>query len=221
MKKYAIIVAGGSGQRMQSAVPKQFLLLQGKPVLYHTLAAFYQADASTEIIVVLPSDQFEFWKSLISELPTIPHRLVAGGNSRFQSSQNAIQTLTEDGIVAIHDGVRPLIDPFLISSSFQAAAEKGNAVLAVASKDSVRNYSDVKKSFQHVNRESIRLIQTPQIFSTKDLKEAFKQTYSDEFTDDARVVEALGIHINLVEGSYKNIKITTPEDLLLAEVLLK
>ena len=221
MKKYAIIVAGGSGQRMQSAVPKQFLLLQGKPVLYHTLAAFNQADASTEIIVVLPSDQFDFWKSLISELPTIPHRLVAGGNSRFQSSQNAIQTLTEDGIVAIHDGVRPLIDPFLISSSFQAAAEKGNAVLAVASKDSVRNYSDVKKSFQHVNRESIRLIQTPQIFSTKDLKEAFKQTYSDEFTDDARVVEALGIHINLVEGSYKNIKITTPEDLLLAEVLLK
>ena len=129
--------------------------------------------------------------------------------------------MTEDGIVAIHDGVRPLIEPFLISSSFQAAAEKGNAVLAVASKDSVRNYSDVKKSFQHVNRESIRLIQTPQIFSTKDLKEAFKQTYSDEFTDDARVVEALGIHINLVEGSYKNIKITTPEDLLLAEVLLK
>ena len=221
MKKYAIIVAGGSGQRMQSAVPKQFLLLQGKPVLYHTLAAFYQADASTEIIVVLPSDQFDFWESLISKLPTIPHRLVAGGNSRFQSSQNAIQTLSEDGLVAIHDGVRPLIEPALISSSFQVASEKGNAVLAVASKDSVRNYSNVKKRFQHLNRESIRLIQTPQIFSTKDLQEAFKQAYSDEFTDDARVVEALGIQINLVEGSYKNIKITTPEDLLLAEVLLK
>jgi len=221
LKKYAIIVAGGSGQRMQSAVPKQFLLLQGKPVLYHTLAAFYQADASTEIIVVLPSDQFDFWESLISKLPTIPHRLVAGGNSRFQSSQNAIQTLSEDGLVAIHDGVRPLIEPALISSSFQVASEKGNAVLAVASKDSVRNYSNVKKRFQHLNRESIRLIQTPQIFSTKDLQEAFKQAYSDEFTDDARVVEALGIQINLVEGSYKNIKITTPEDLLLAEVLLK
>lgn len=221
MKKYAIIVAGGSGQRMQSAVPKQFLLLQGKPVLYHTLAAFFQADPSTEIIAVLPSDQFDYWNSLISALPTIPHRLVAGGDSRFQSSQNAIKTLTEDGIVAIHDGVRPLIDPVLISTSYQEAKEKGNAVLAIASKDSVRNYSDVNKSFQHVNRESIRLIQTPQIFSTKDLKEAFKQAYSDEFTDDARVVEALGIHINLVEGSYKNIKITTPEDLLIAEVLLK
>lgn len=221
MKKYAIIVAGGSGKRMQSAVPKQFLLLQGKPVLYHTLAAFYQADASTEIILVLPVDQFTYWESLIAELPSIPHRLVAGGNSRFQSSQQAIQTLSEDGMVAIHDGVRPLIDPELIQASFQMAAEKGNAVLAVASKDSVRSYSDEKGCFEHLNRESIRLIQTPQIFSVKDLKEAFKQDYSADFTDDARVVEALGIHINLVEGSYKNIKITTPEDLVIAEVLLK
>ncbi len=221
MKKYAIIVAGGSGQRMQSAVPKQFLLLQGKPVLYHTLAAFYEADISTEIILVLPVDQFAYWETLIAGLPPIPHRLVAGGNSRFQSSQHAIQTLTEDGIVAIHDGVRPLIDPVLINTSYQIAIEKGNAVLAVASKDSVRFYSADKKSYEHLNREAIRLIQTPQIFSVKDLQKAFKQSYSEDFTDDARVVEALGIHINLVEGSYKNIKITTPEDLLLAEVLMK
>ena len=221
MKKYAIIVAGGSGQRMLSAVPKQFLLLQGKPILYHTLQAFYEADASTELIIVLPADQFNTWKSLISDLPTISHRLVAGGNSRYQSSQNAIQTLLEEGLVAIHDGVRPLIEPSLISASFLEAAKKGNAVLAVASKDSVRFYSAEKGSFEHLNRETIRLIQTPQIFSVKDLKEAFKQPYSDDFTDDARVVEALGIHINLVEGSYKNIKITTPEDLVLAEVLLK
>ena len=221
MKKYAIIVAGGSGQRMQSAVPKQFLLLQGKPVLYHTLAAFYEADTSTDIILVLPVDQFAYWETLIAGLPPIPHRLVAGGNSRFQSSQHAIQTLTEDGIVAIHDGVRPLIDPALISTSYQTAIEKGNAVLAVASKDSVRFYSADKKSYEHLNREAIRLIQTPQIFSVKDLQKAFKQSYSEDFTDDARVVEALGIHINLVEGSYKNIKITTPEDLLLAEVLMK
>ena len=206
---------------MQSAVPKQFLLLQGKPVLYHTLAAFYEADTSTDIILVLPVDQFDYWETLIAGLPPIPHRLVAGGNSRFQSSQHAIQTLTEDGIVAIHDGVRPLIDPDLITASFKAASEKGNAVLAVASKDSVRFYSADKKSYEHLNREAIRLIQTPQIFSVKDLQEAFKQSYSEDFTDDARVVEALGIHINLVEGSYKNIKITTPEDLLLAEVLMK
>jgi 2-C-methyl-D-erythritol 4-phosphate cytidylyltransferase len=221
LKKYAIIVAGGSGQRMQSAVPKQFLLLQGKPVLYHTLSAFYQADTSTELIVVLPSDQFTYWQELIKDLPAIPHRLVPGGDSRFQSSQNAIQTLSKEGMVAIHDGVRPLIEPNLISYSYQEAELNGNAVLAVASKDSVRYYMSDKKRFEHLNRESIRLIQTPQIFKLKDLKEAFKQEYSADFTDDARVVEALGIPINLVEGSYKNIKITTPEDLVLAEVLMK
>jgi 2-C-methyl-D-erythritol 4-phosphate cytidylyltransferase len=221
LKKYAIIVAGGSGQRMQSSVPKQFLLLQGKPILYHTLAAFYRADAATEIILVLPAEQFDYWGSLIEGLPVIPHQLVAGGNSRFQSSQNAIQSLHEVGMVAIHDGVRPLIDPELINSSFQAAFEKGNSVLAVASKDSVRFYNAEKDGFEHLNREAIRLIQTPQIFSLKDLKEAFKQEYSADFTDDARVVEALGIKINLVDGSYQNIKITTPEDLLLAEVLMK
>ena len=221
MRKYAVIVAGGSGQRMLSAVPKQFLLLQGKPVLYHTISAFYQADPQTEIILVLPRDQFDYWNSLTSELPKIAHRLVEGGNSRFHSSQNAIQTIKEDGIVAIHDGVRPLIDPELITKGFRSAVEKGNAVLAVASKDSVRMLSADNIGYEHLNRESIRLIQTPQIFTLKDLKEAFKQEYAEEFTDDARVVESIGVTINLVEGSYKNIKITTPEDLLLAEILMK
>ena len=221
MKKIAIIVAGGSGQRMNSTIPKQFLLLQGKPVLYHTLAAFQKADPKTELIVVLPAEQFDYWKSIIRELPEIPHRLVEGGESRFQSSKNAIETLQGEGIVAIHDGVRPIIDPELISASFQVAASKGNAVLAVASKDSVRFYSKENAGFEHLNRESIRLIQTPQIFTLKDLKIAFKQDYSPDFTDDARVVESIGVKINLVEGSYRNIKITTPEDLDLAEVLLK
>jgi 2-C-methyl-D-erythritol 4-phosphate cytidylyltransferase len=221
LKKYAIIVAGGSGQRMLSAVPKQFLLLQGKPVLYHTISAFYQADPQTEIIVVLPRDQFAYWNSLIGDLPVISHRLVEGGNSRFHSSGNAIQTIEDDGLVAIHDGVRPLIDPELITKGFQSAIENGNAVLAVTSKDSVRILSADNLRYEHLNRESIRLIQTPQIFALRDLNEAFKQAYSEEFTDDARVVESIGIKINLVEGSYKNIKITTPEDLLLAEVLMK
>ena len=221
MKKYAIIVAGGSGQRMQSAVPKQFLLLQGKPVLYHSLAAFHSADPLTELILVLPAEQFDYWKSLITKLPAIPHRLIAGGNSRFHSSQNAIESISEDGIVAIHDGVRPLIEPELINNGFQTAIDLGNAVLAVASKDSVRCYSTQKEGYEHLNRESIRIIQTPQIFALKDLKKAFKQDYSADFTDDARVVESIGVKINLVEGSYRNLKITTPEDLNLAEVLLK
>ena len=117
--------------------------------------------------------------------------------------------------------VRPLIEPELISKAFQAASESGNAVLAVASKDSVRFFSTENQQYEHLNRESIRLIQTPQIFTLKDLKTAFKQDYSTDFTDDARVVESIGVKINLVEGSYRNIKITTPEDLDLAEVLLK
>ena len=206
---------------MNSTIPKQFLLLQGKPVLYHTLAAFHKADPKTELLVVLPAEQFDYWKSIISELPELPHRLVEGGETRFQSSKNAIESISEDGLVAIHDGVRPLIEPELISKAFQAAFESGNAVLAVASKDSVRCYSTEQEGFEHLNRESIRLIQTPQIFTLKDLKTAFKQEYSTDFTDDARVVESTGIKINLVEGSYRNIKITTPEDLDLAEVLLK
>lgn len=206
---------------MNSTIPKQFLLLQGKPVLYHTLEAFHKADPKTELLVVLPAEQFDYWKSIISELPEIPHRLIEGGESRFQSSKNAIEALEGEGIVAIHDGVRPIIEPELISASFQEAATKGNAVLAVASKDSVRFYSTGKAGFEHLNRESIRLIQTPQIFTLKDLKTAFKQDYSTDFTDDARVVESIGVKINLVEGSYRNIKITTPEDLDLAEVLLK
>lgn len=221
MKKFAIIVAGGSGQRMNSTIPKQFLLLQGKPVLYHTLEAFHKADPKTELLVVLPTEQFDYWKSIISELPEIPHRLVEGGESRFHSSKNAIETLQGEGIVAIHDGVRPIIEPELISVSYQEAITKGNAVLAVASKDSVRFLSTENHRFEHLNRESIRLIQTPQIFTLKDLKTAFKQDYSTDFTDDARVVESIGVKINLVEGSYRNIKITTPEDLDLAEVLLK
>lgn len=221
MKKFAIIVAGGSGQRMNSTIPKQFLLLQGKPVLYHTISAFFQADPQTEIIVVLPAEQFDYWRNSILNLPAIPHRLVEGGDSRFRSSKNAIESISEDGLVAIHDGVRPLIEPELISKAFQAASESGNAVLAVASKDSVRFFSTENQQYEHLNRESIRLIQTPQIFTLKDLKKAFKQDYSTDFTDDARVVESIGVKINLVEGSYRNIKITTPEDLDLAEVLLK
>jgi 2-C-methyl-D-erythritol 4-phosphate cytidylyltransferase len=221
LKKYAIIVAGGSGQRMQSTLPKQFLLLQGKPVLYHTLAAFQQADSEIELILVLPEEQFGFWENLVQHLPVIQHRLVAGGRTRFHSSQNALLTISGDGIVAIHDGVRPLIEPALIRQGFQAAKEKGNAVFAVGSKDSVRLWSADKQRYEPVAREAVRLIQTPQIFEVALAKTAYEKAYADHFTDDASVVESLHIHINLVEGSYQNIKITTPEDLVLAEILLK
>lgn len=223
MKKIAIIVAGGSGQRMNSAVAKQFLLLQNKPILFHTLAAFKKADPSIELIVVLPKNQIDYWHELCKKFPEIldsaPHRIVEGGETRFHSSKNAIESIqtSEDALVAIHDGVRPLIEPHTINKAFECANELGNCVVAVSSKDSIRIWNETQKVFKSVLRDEVKIIQTPQIFSLKTLKKAFNQDYSPGFTDDASVVEAFGEIIHLTEGEYTNIKITTPEDLWVAE----
>ncbi|AWL09108.1 2-C-methyl-D-erythritol 4-phosphate cytidylyltransferase [Aquirufa nivalisilvae] len=225
MKKYAIIVAGGTGQRMKSAVPKQFLLLQGKPILYHTLLQFKKAFADIELILVLPQNQFSTWHLLCQEHPEIlqqcPHHLVEGGATRFHSSQQGIQAIQENqqALVAIHDGVRPLVSITCIQQAYQHAEEHGNAVLAVSSKDSIRQWDNNENVYLPLDRTQIKLIQTPQIFEFSLLKRAFQQEYQDSFTDDASVVELLGIDIHLVEGNYSNIKITTPEDLLIAEAL--
>ncbi len=226
MKKFAIIVAGGTGQRMKSAIPKQFLLLQGKPVLFHTMKQFKSADQHTELIVVLPKNQFDFWASLCLTHPEIhyetPHRLVEGGETRFHSSQHGIQAIKtqENCLVAIHDGVRPLVDPILIQQAFHLAEAQRNAILAVPSKDSIRKWDVEQDRFVQIPRDEVQLIQTPQVFLLDDLKKAFHQTYKLTFTDDASVVESLGIKINLVPGSYSNIKITSPEDLIIAEQYL-
>jgi 2-C-methyl-D-erythritol 4-phosphate cytidylyltransferase len=226
LKKFAIIVAGGKGQRMNSAIPKQFLLLQGKPVLFHTLKQFKLADPSIELILVLPKNQFDFWANLCLSHPEInketPHLLVEGGETRFHSSQQGIQAISwdEESFVAIHDGVRPLVHPNQIQAAFHVANEKGNAVLAVASKDSIRKWDAKANRYIQLAREDIQLIQTPQVFLLNDLKKAFQQAYNPLFTDDASVVESLGIKINLVPGSYTNIKITNPEDLLIADQFL-
>lgn len=225
MKKYAIIVAGGTGQRMKSAVPKQFLLLQGKPILYHTLLQFKKAFADIELILVLPQNQFSTWHLLCQEHPEIlqqcPHHLVEGGATRFHSSQQGIQAIqgNQQALVAIHDGVRPLVSVTCIQQAYQHAEEHGNAVLAVSSKDSIRQWDNNENIYLPLDRTQIKLIQTPQIFEFSLLKRAFQQEYQDSFTDDASVVELLGIDIHLVEGNYSNIKITTPEDLLIAEAL--
>lgn len=225
MKKYAIIVAGGTGQRMKSAVPKQFLLLQGKPILYHTLLQFKKAFADIELILVLPQNQFSTWHLLCQEHPEIlqqcPHHLVEGGATRFHSSQQGIQAIQENqqALVAIHDGVRPLVSVTCIQQAYQHAEEHGNAVLAVSTKDSIRQWDNNENVYLPLDRTQIKLIQTPQIFEYSLLKRAFQQEYQDSFTDDASVVELLGIDIHLVEGNYSNIKITTPEDLLIAEAL--
>jgi 2-C-methyl-D-erythritol 4-phosphate cytidylyltransferase len=217
--KYAIIVAGGSGSRMKSDLPKQFIEIGGLPILMHTLKRFKEADVDIELILVLPKSQFEFWKELCeihSEfMKAIPHQLVEGGESRFQSGKNGLQVIEDEGLVAIHDGVRPFVYTEIINESFRIAEKKGTAVASVASKDSVR------VNGQAIDRSTVRLIQTPQTFQISLIKRSFETPELATFTDDASVAEHAGFKINLIEGSYENIKITTPEDLLWAEVLLR
>lgn len=220
LTEYAIIVAGGSGSRMQASLPKQFLLLQGKPVLMHTLQAFYAVSAALHLIVVLPQKEFSYWKQLCREhgFP-LPHQLVAGGSSRFQSVKNGLALVPEEALVAIHDGVRPLIEGNIIQQAYQTAAEMGSAVVSVALKDSIRQLL-ADGSSQSANRQDFRLVQTPQTFRASAIRTAYAREELATFTDCASVAEAAGLSIHLVEGSYRNLKITTPEDLLLAEALL-
>ena len=213
-------MGGGSGSRMQSETPKQFMLLNGKPILMHTIEAFYHSDLKPEIILVLNIDFHAFWENLCAEHQfTIPHTLVKGGLHRFNSVKNGINSIKGKAIIAIHDAVRPLPSNQLITRSFMAAEEAGNAIAALKSKDSVRQQKgDLSKS---LNRDDIYLVQTPQTFRSEILNKAYKQEYRNEFTDDASVVERLGVSINLIEGESQNIKITFPEDILLAEFFLK
>jgi len=219
MKKTALIVAGGSGSRMESDLPKQFILLAGKPILMHTIEAFDQCNVSN-IIVVLPPNQIAFWKELCTQFSfNLPHEIVAGGASRFESVQNGLVLCNEEDLLAIHDGVRPFITAEIINNSFDVTAQKGNAVAAVRLKDSIRKVDLLGN--KNVNREAYFLIQTPQTFKCKLIKEAYQAQDHINFTDDASVLESNGHAINLIPGDYKNIKITTPEDLLVAEAFYK
>jgi 2-C-methyl-D-erythritol 4-phosphate cytidylyltransferase len=221
LKKYAIIVAGGSGSRMQAPMPKQFLPIAGEPVLLHTLRRFHTFDAEMLLVVVLPQTEISTWHSLCATHHfTVPHQVVSGGSSRFQSVKNGLATLDqeEDGVVAVHDGVRPFIDNTILTTAYTTAAEKGTAVVAVTLKESIRR---VRGSHSKaVDRTAYRLVQTPQCFRLPLLRRAYAQPEIPLFTDDASVVERFGHKIELVEGSYRNIKLTTPEDLVLAEAFL-
>lgn len=220
-KNYAIIVAGGSGSRMHSSVPKQFLLLNGLPVLMHTINAFYNCMAQMHLIVVLPADSHEYWNELCAiHSFTVPHELVSGGETRFHSVKNGLGLINDDdAIIAVHDAVRPLITCEIIDESYECAAKYGNAIVAIKSRDSVRQIKDNRSV--SLLRDEIYLIQTPQTFQSAQLKEAYLQPYQANFTDDASVVEQTGVNINLISGSYQNIKITFPEDIAIAEFLLK
>jgi 2-C-methyl-D-erythritol 4-phosphate cytidylyltransferase len=218
--EYAIIVAGGKGTRIKSSVPKQFLELNGLPVLMHTLLAFYRYSEQINIILVLPEDDFDTWKSLCAKYNfQKPLILQKGGDTRFQSVRNGLDKITGDGLVAIHDGVRPLVNEDIIGASFRLAAVHKSAVASVRLKESIR-VTD-QDSTKSVDRSRFRLIQTPQTFQVDLIKKAYIQKEDPSLTDDASVAERAGHPISLFEGSYENIKITTAEDVLIAEALLK
>lgn len=218
MKKFAIIVAGGNGSRMQSDIPKQFLILHNEPVLMHTIRAFFNYHQGVQIIIVLPDDQIAEWHRLTKEHSfTIPHQIVKGGPSRFDSVNYGLQTINEQGLVAIHDGVRPFVSSHLIGQCFLMAESFGSGVAAVAARDSIRIINGEKNS--SLDRAKIQLIQTPQTFRVDEIKAAFAAFGSEKATDDASIAEQYGIPIKLVESNYQNIKITTPEDIAIAQAL--
>ena len=222
MHHSVIIVAGGIGSRMNSAIPKQFMQLSGRPVLFYTIEAFFNWNTEVQIIVVLPENQYNEWEKLINQYSfKVSHKICPGGSTRFHSVQNGLKLIEEeDTIVAIHDGVRPLIRSKTIQNCYDAAALKGAAIPVIALKDSIRIVSQ-DSSNKAVNRNDYRIIQTPQCFKASILKTAYKQPYNSTFTDDASVVEAAGNTIELIEGNPENIKITTGADLLYAETLIK
>jgi len=219
MRMWAIIVAGGSGSRMQSNVPKQFLELCGRPILMHSIMAFVDACEDIQMIVVLPSVQINYWQELCSRYDfNITHEIVMGGSTRYHSVKNGLSLVSGDGLVAVHDGVRPLVSRQTIISCFSEAKKYGCAVPVLPVSDSVRELSGTASRI--LERTKLRLVQTPQVFDIAKLKKAYEQPYIPEFTDDASVFEKAGNAIHLTEGNMENIKITTPNDMIVAEALM-
>lgn len=226
-KKYVIIVAGGTGSRMNSDLPKQFLLLLDKPILMHTLEQFAMSASNPEIIVVLHPEMVAYWTSLcLTHQFTVKHRIITGGQTRFQSVKNGLNEIfsteterLEQVIIAIHDAARPIIEPTLIDHCFSEALDCGSTILAVSSTNSVR-IGTTRTNFSK-DREQVWIVQTPQTFNAAILKIAFQQEESTEFTDDASVVEKLGYPIHIIVGDHKNIKITFPDDIQIAQIYLR
>ncbi len=219
-KAVAVIVAGGSGQRMGTAIPKQFLPLAGKPVLYYSIKAFKDAIPDINIVLVLPEEHISYSNMVLQAFEErIDVTIVSGGANRYESVYNGLREAAGSDVVFVHDGVRPFINKDLINRCLQTAWTNGSAIPAIAVTDSIRQISD--NSHKAVDRETLRAIQTPQTFRTDLLLEAFEQPYQPIFTDEATVAEIFGMEVTLVEGLKRNIKITTPEDLAVAEVLLQ
>lgn len=221
MKKNVIIVAGGKGLRMGNDLPKQFIPIGGKPVLMRTIEAFYRFDPDINIILVLPVSHQDYWKSLCEEYNfSIEHVIANGGETRFHSVKNGL-ALVADGLVGVQDGVRPFGSVEMIKRCFDAAEEEYPAVIPVIdSTDSLREVVDEDKS-RIVDRSKIRLVQTPQVFDVNVLKKAYQTDFKETFTDDASVVEAMRVDVHLVKGEVTNIKITTPLDLKIGELIIR
>lgn len=218
MKKAVIIVAGGSGLRMNSEIPKQFIEWCGKPILMHTIERFYSYDNMIEIILVLPKDQFDLWNQLCLKYSfTIKLSLANGGNTRFESVKNGLNTITDECLVGIHDGVRPLVSYQTLNRCY-ILAEKNNCAVPVT--DAIESIREIKANKNiAVDRENYKMVQTPQVFICSKLKKAYNQPYNKLFTDDASVFEHAGFNINLTQGNRENIKITTPVDLVIGAAL--
>jgi 2-C-methyl-D-erythritol 4-phosphate cytidylyltransferase len=219
--RIAIIVAGGIGTRMGSGTPKQFLLLQDEPILMHTIRLFQSIPSISEIIVVLPEPHIAEWVDLCKKhLFTVKHSVVAGGETRFQSVSNGLAQVTDNNaMIAIHDGVRPLVSIDVIENCFTAAALYGNAIPAIKPVESVR-IMDNSNSYP-IDREKVILVQTPQVFKATIIKKCYQTHWQPSFTDDASVAEFSGEKIHLVDGNRENIKITTPQDIAIAEMLMQ
>jgi 2-C-methyl-D-erythritol 4-phosphate cytidylyltransferase len=220
MIKYAIIVAGGMGSRMGGHVPKQFMMLGDKPVLYYSTKTFFEAFDDIRVVIVLPVDYLSLGQEMADEyFPGKKIRITGGGDTRFHSVKNGLSLVKDDSIVFVHDGVRCLLTPALIHRCYDAAVLIGTAIPAIASRDSIRLLTDT--GTECLDRNNVMLIQTPQTFKSDILLPAFETEYKEEYTDEASVVEAYGIKVSLVEGEENNIKITRPVDLLIADGILE
>lgn len=218
MKKHIIIVAGGKGLRMGGDIPKQFVPIGGKPVLMRTLEAFYTYDPAMQLILVLPVSQQAYWKELCETYSfTLPHIVTDGGETRFHSVKNGLAKIEGDGWVGVHDGVRPFVSTEVIARCYEQVREKQAVIPVVDVVETLRRLTGAGS--ETVPRSAYKLVQTPQVFDVNLLRRAYQQPYTDAFTDDASVVEALGEQVYLVEGNRENIKLTTPSDLKMAEFL--
>ena len=224
MKRYIIVVAGGKGTRMGGETPKQFQLLAGKPVLMVTLEHLHALDKSLQVVLVLPQEHIELWKELCKEYSfEVPMMLAAGGTTRFHSVQNGLALVDDidEALVGVHDGVRPFVSQRLYDDAYREAMISGAVIPMIDIHDSVRHIIGCNGASEVVPRDRYRLVQTPQVFKLSVLRKAYEQRFVEGFTDDASVVEAMGVHVAGVEGNRENIKLTTPYDMMIANTIIE